>query len=264
MVPSSIANFGAAHEVLEQASRRAGEQARRRTGKVSESALNLVLTIAVVAAASTYVWKEVVGPWVFPEPSPVATQEGGPLTATRIDDALWTRILTTGHVNGRSDAPVQVAVFSDFECPFCKNLHPQIRQMQALFGDTVAVILLHFPLPQHRFAEGAAVAAECSASERRFAEMEDALFARSDSFGLRSWTAYAVDAGVRDTIAFAGCLKSEEMRGRVSRGRALGEEIGLRGTPTLLINGEQYSRPLSSGELETTIRERAGGAQTRQ
>ncbi len=225
-------------------------------GARSDLVLNSFIAAAVVAVAGVYLWDRL-GP---PRDSAMRTvgQNGDAITQ-RVSDESWASMLAAARLSGPENAPVKFIIFSDFECPFCKRLHPRIRRLQAMFGDTLSVHLVHFPLSQHRFAEGAASAAECAVPEGRFTQMEDALFARPDSFGLKPWVAYAVDAGIADTATFTACMTSGESRTILDRGRQIGREIGIRGTPALVVNRTQYFEVPSDNELEALIRALATG-----
>jgi protein-disulfide isomerase len=117
----------------------------------------------------------------------------------------------------------------------------------------VARRFVHFPLPQHRFARPAARAAECAALEGRFSEMHDVLMAKQDSFGLKSWTSYARDASVKDTIRFGKCVSQNEKVPRVEDGVALGTQLEISGTPTIVIDGWRFEAPPSDTLLRQTI-----------
>lgn len=68
------------------------------------------------------------------------------------------------HINGKSDARIQVVEYSDFECPFCGRFHETMNQVMAEYGESGDVnwIYRHFPLEQiHPNAFSLAVASEC-------------------------------------------------------------------------------------------------------
>lgn len=165
----------------------------------------------------------------------------------------WDRLKQHGTWYGDSLAPVTIVEFLDFECPFCARFHETLQATQREVKAPVALLLVQYPLPNHRFAIPAAVAAECAAKQGRFGRMSDGLLAQQDSFGLKGWTSYAADAGVTDTIGFAKCLKSQT-RGRIAADKAVGESLRIRGTPTILINGWRYSRQPTVAELTDVLK----------
>lgn len=84
---------------------------------------------------------------------------------------------------------------------------------------------------------------ECAFEQNRFGEFENTVYAKQDSLGLKAWTAYAVDAGVADTTRFARCVRDTTALPRVEDGLAIGQKLGVRGTPTVIINGWRFARP---------------------
>ncbi len=153
----------------------------------------------------------------------------------------WRRMTAAGHWVGDSNATVTIVEFADFECPFCRQFHEAFVRAKAVVGHDVALVYIHFPIGGHRFAVPAARAAECAAQQGMFGPFHDALYARQDSLGLKMWSAYAAEAHLPDTAAFARCSQRSDEVASVSRGKAVGDSLGVRGTPTVLINGWRYA-----------------------
>jgi protein-disulfide isomerase len=138
---------------------------------------------------------------------------------------------------------VKVVEFADLECPGCRAFYTRTRELPPSIRSRFALIFIHFPLSMHRFAMPAARAAECARVEDKFASMVDVLFKKQDSLGLKSWGSYATEAGVRDTTAFARCVTNSSSLRIVDAGLASGKNIGVRATPTVIINGWRFSSP---------------------
>lgn len=155
----------------------------------------------------------------------------------------WERLLASGTLIGDKAAPVKIVEFSDIECPGCKVFHLKTRELPKEVRDKVAIVFIHFPLSMHKFAVPAARAAECARLEGKFESMLDELFSKQDSLGLKSWSSYALDIGIRDTSSFAQCTVRPGNVASIEAGRAMGEQLGVKGTPTVIINGWQYSSP---------------------
>jgi protein-disulfide isomerase len=83
--------------------------------------------------------------------------------------------------------------------------------------------------------------------------MYDLLFEQQDKFGLKPWSEFATEAGVPDTAAFETCIKQAEPIPRVTEGKALGKQLDVQGTPTLVINGWKLGRPPSLEELDAMV-----------
>lgn len=171
----------------------------------------------------------------------------------------WKDLLPVGRASGNASAKITLVEFSDLECPFCKRFNATVQSIVAKYPGDINRVFIHLPLSMHRFAIPAARAAECAADAGRFEPMVNAVFGKQDSLGLKSWVSYAVDAGVRDTLAFARCVQqSGPVRG-VDAGRKAGEQLGVSGTPTILLNGWKYGSPPSEEELETAIKSLLAG-----
>lgn len=85
-------------------------------------------------------------------------------------------INNNGFVRGNKNAAIRVVEFSDFECPFCENVYPTIKALEAKYGDKLSIEYRHYPLPFHPNAQKAAEASECAGEQGKFWEMHDAMF----------------------------------------------------------------------------------------
>jgi protein-disulfide isomerase len=83
--------------------------------------------------------------------------------------------------------------------------------------------------------------------------MIDVLYTKQDSLGLKSWNSYAVEAGVSDTAAFARCTAEASSRGPIDDGLALGNELAVRATPTIIVNGWRFEHPPIADSLPKII-----------
>lgn len=165
----------------------------------------------------------------------------------------WEELLQSGRMIGAPDAPVQIVEFVDFECPACKHYHTQLKEVAREFEGRVAMTLVHFPLHQHRHAYETARAAECAHAQGRFAEFVDVVFAGQEQIGAKAWTAFAADAGAIETGSFEECMNGTEALMMVDKGLELGKRIGVRGTPSILINGFRYSLPPTRPQLLSVV-----------
>lgn len=134
--------------------------------------------------------------------------------------------------------------FSDLECPFCAKFHKAILDARQRYGDSLAVVFVHYPLvEQHKLALAAARAAECAARQDHFEEFITKVYEKQDSLGLKTWSSFASEAGLRDTAAINKCATASDRIARIEDGREVGRKIGVAGTPTVIINGWRYAIP---------------------
>src|SRR5262245_16056838 len=81
-------------------------------------------------------------------------------------DASWSLIARAitdkDHVIGRVGAPIQLVVYADLSCPYCKSFFKKtLPSLQEQFGDSIVVAYRHLPLASHSRARAEAIAAEC-------------------------------------------------------------------------------------------------------
>ena len=208
-----------------------------------EKVTTVLLTLAAVGVASALVHRE------FIRPGEQASAGGRAFAAEQVERAEWDAVQREGIRVGSESASITIVEFSDFECPYCRRFDSTMRALPDEWQQQVARVLVHFPLDQHRFAVPAAIAAECAHEQGAFSPMERVLFAKQDSFGLKPWTSYAIEANIPDTATFASCMQRVPPHERIARGRALAESLAVRATPTLYVNGWRLSHSPRSNEL---------------
>ena len=104
------------------------------------------------------------------------------------------------------------------------------------FRGKVRVVHKDFPLPSHAGAVPAAEAARCAAAQGTFWEYHDLLYLAVPDFSRSDLVRYAGRLGI-DRDAFAACVDTRQFRKHVEADLAEGRAIGIRGTPTFVING---------------------------
>ncbi|HEX6937934.1 MAG TPA: thioredoxin domain-containing protein [Longimicrobiales bacterium] len=166
-----------------------------------------------------------------------------------LDD--WSELTARGHWLGPPDARVKIVEFSDFQCPFCAQIQPVLRELREKYSDEVAIVYRHLPLESiHPFAYSAALAAECAAAQARFERFKDALFENQALIGTVPYDSIARLAGVADLARFRDCVESEEFAGNVDADVETARAAGLTGTPSIIIGGYLLPGTPSFAELE--------------
>ena len=143
-------------------------------------------------------------------------------------------------VYGSKNAPVKIVIWSDFECPFCSRVNPSIAQVKKEYGKKVAVSFKHFPLPFHKNATLAAVAAIAAQNQGKFWEMHDKLFENQKALQRANLVQYAKDLGL-NMAKFEKDLDNPANTARVKAEMAEGSKVGVRGTPASFVNGRMIS-----------------------
>lgn len=140
---------------------------------------------------------------------------------------------------GPMTAAVTIVEFSDFECPFCKQAFPIIRELMATYGDRVRYIYRDFPVSEiHDNAEKAAEAGACANAQGKFWALHDKIFQYAPQITVPDLKNYARASGV-DMSLFTTCLDSGQFANEVQQDYSDGVALGVRGTPTWFINGKK-------------------------
>jgi len=162
----------------------------------------------------------------------------GGCTAAPATDAAGTAAPTQPfNVLGPEDAPVTIIEFTDLQCPYCARFATQtFPELRRNYIDTgrVRFASQDLPLPNHRFAVPAAVAARCAGEQGRFWEFREALFAGQSKLREEPYAELARKFGL-DLEKFATCRSDERQTARVREGIDLARANGITSTPTFLI-----------------------------
>ena len=161
------------------------------------------------------------------------------------------------HIRGPRDAPVTVVEYGDFECPFCGQAEPVLRELLREFGD-VRYVWRHLPLNDvHPNTQLAAEAAEAAAEQGAFWEMHDLLLAHQDALGWRGLIDYAERLGL-DLERFTTDLREHVGAAKVAEDVDSADLSGVSGTPTFFVNGRRHYGAYDIGTLSEAVR--AAGA----
>jgi protein-disulfide isomerase len=144
----------------------------------------------------------------------------------------------TDHVRGTG--PIELTMFGDFECPYCRDAQPALARVMQRLDGRIRLRFKHFPIAdRHPHAIHAARAAEAAARQDRFWEMHDALYAHQGSLEDADLAGYASSLGL-DMDRFAADLASSEGADAVTADHDEGLTLQLTGTPAFLIDGEKH------------------------
>ncbi len=162
------------------------------------------------------------------------------------------------HVLGPEDAPVTLVEYGDYECPYCRQVVPIVRDLQERFGDRLRYVFRHFPLSTaHPYAQLAAEAAEAAGAQGRFWEMHHMLFEHQGTLERSNLRRFAEQIGL-DTERFERELDGHVHAGRVREDFLSGVRSGANGTPTFFLNGARYDGPWDLDSLAAEIEKPLG------
>jgi protein-disulfide isomerase len=157
-------------------------------------------------------------------------------------------------VKGNPSAKITLVEFADYECPHCKRFQPVLRQILDEFHDSVKLYFKHYPLPQHTNARLAAEAAVAAQKQGKFWQFQDRLWDNQDDLSPAEIEKLAKETGL-DVAKFRQDLASEAVKNRVQKDRADGAAAGLQATPTLYIDGREYTDGRDTDSLREWIKD---------
>jgi Na+/H+ antiporter NhaA len=223
-------------------------------GSQLEEAKLGVLSSAV--AASTLTWLLFRGTALLPKRLRIRALLGAaePLTDLYVDVDP-----ERDHMRGPSEAPVTVVEYGDFQCPYCGQAEPVVRELLRDFGD-VRYVWRHLPLNDvHPRAQLAAEASEAAADQGAFWEMHDLLLDHQDALGPDDLMGYAEQLGL-DVERFVTAVREHAHAARVAEDVDSADLSGVTGTPTFFINGQRHYGAYDIVTLSAAVR--AAGARS--
>jgi protein-disulfide isomerase len=147
---------------------------------------------------------------------------------------------------GDVNAPITMAIYDDFECPFCAKFETEtFGLLKENYIDTgkVYFVYKHFPLSFHQNAQKAAEASECAFEQGKFWAMHDLIFENQKALSIDNFKQWASDIEL-DTAQFDTCLTSGKYAAQVQKDMTEGQSDGISGTPGFIINGVVVSGAL--------------------
>ncbi len=201
-----------------------------------------------------------------PQPQEAAPGEPGPLDTEQLLD-----LADLGYNEGSEEtAVIAVIEFSDFGCVFCAQFHeetyPPLAEEFMEGGD---VWWKYIPITIGGFPNGnqAGMAGDCAGQLGAFAPIRDRLYAERETWMESDnphdiFVEWAVEAGL-DAEEFEACTQSEETAERLTENNQIAQSIGVRGTPTFVVQGHpvQGAPPLDNFQsvLRQLVAEARGG-----
>ncbi len=153
------------------------------------------------------------------------------------------------HFKGRTDAPLVLTEYGDFECPFCSRATGSIDEVRAHLGDDVVWVWRHLPLEGvHPHAELAAKAAEAAYLQDRLFEYVSILWDHQDQLERLDLLRYADELGL-DLDRFEQDMDSDAVARRVQDDLDDADLMDVHGTPTFFVNGRRHEGEFDAQSL---------------
>lgn len=181
-----------------------------------------------------------------PSPAPAPASE----SATNVIPVDFNK----DHIRGSTNATLAVIEYSDFECPFCKRVHPTMQQLLEQNKGKIMWVYRHYPLPFHQNAAKESEATECAnelGGNTAFWKYTDLIFDRTTSGGtgiaLEQLPTMAKEIGLSEQ-KFKTCLDSGKYAQAIQAEEQSGAASGIQGTPgTIVLNLKTQQNRLVSG-----------------
>ena len=157
---------------------------------------------------------------------------------------------------GIGTAPCTLVEYGDYQCPYCGQAYPIVKQVTRHFGADLRFIFRNFPLAEmHPNAEHAAESAMFAGKHGKFWEMHDLLYENQRS--LADDDLFALAGSLRlDEDALREALASGTFQPAVKADFRGGVHSGVNGTPTFFINGQRHDAAFDLETLSSAIQAR--------
>jgi protein-disulfide isomerase len=186
----------------------------------------------------------------------LAAEKKAMIEKQRTDGRIMQARLNSGKFpsKGLDTAPITLTIFSDFQCPFCRQ---QAEILEELNDTQVRVVFRNLPLSFHEFARPAAESAACiyRQSNDAFWFLHDALFREQPQLTstnlqnfIHATLAKRTDIDLRP---YDACVANHETAEEVDRDLAFARENKLEATPTVFINGVRRNGIMRAAEVQS-------------
>lgn len=164
----------------------------------------------------------------------------------------------TQHVEGQGKSGVTVVEYGDYQCPYCGQAYPVMKQVASDMNEQIKFQFRNYPLTQiHQNAFAGARAAEAASLQGKFWQMHDTLYNNQDPTGKTGWVAsgdpldqyfvgFARQIGL-NVNQFKTDFNSTKVNDAINADQAEGTKLNIQGTPVFFIDGKQTNLPYSSG-----------------
>lgn len=155
---------------------------------------------------------------------------------------------------GPADAKVTLVEFGDFQCPYCGDEEPVLRQLRADYDGRVRFVFKQFPLSFHEHAQLASEAALAAHAQGQFWPYHDSLYDHQPDLERSDLESYAEDLAL-DMTKLRAALDDHTYAAAVAADYAEGDALGVPGTPAFFINGRLGAGAMSYASLAAVIDE---------
>ena len=139
-------------------------------------------------------------------------------------------------VIGAVKAPVTVTAFLDYQCPYCAKIYPLLQELLKKYPNDVRLVIKHNPLPMHKFAEKASLAAVAAAQQNKYEKVTELFFTNFSTLNDETIRKHVQDAGA-DMQKFDKDIAGATVKDIMQQDQQAGRQARVRAVPTIYING---------------------------
>jgi len=170
---------------------------------------------------------------------------------------------TSNHTSGSGTSGVTLIEYGDYQCPYCQQYHPIVKQVATQFNEQIFFQFRNFPLESsHKNARASARAAEAASLQNKFWEMYDLLFEENDPSGATGWVASSNPVTYFNQFAeriglnldqFKTDFASSSVNDIINADISAGTALKITGTPTFILDGKKLDPSPASVEAFATV-----------
>lgn len=160
-------------------------------------------------------------------------------------------------MKGNASARIAIVEFVDYECPHCKRVQPVLRQALDEFKNDVRFYFKHYPLGMHTNARIAAEAAVAAQKQGKFWQYSDKVWEHAEGLTPAVLEQIAKEVGL-DVEKWRKDAQSDEVRERVEKDHEEGTTLGIAATPTIYLNGREFTDARDIDSLRDWLNEELG------
>lgn len=176
---------------------------------------------------------------------------------TKIQKASSSNGEIADHTSGKINSKVTFTEYGDFECPYCGEAYPKVKNIVADYSSKISYVFRNYPLSTiHPNAMAAAAAAEAAGLQGKYWPMHDKLYEAQNDWASAStdnrtslFEQYAKSVGVKNINKFRTDMASDNVSKKISFDLALGGKAQVSGTPSFYINGTKVSDAVSASVI---------------
>lgn len=158
------------------------------------------------------------------------------------------------HAIGNREAPVYLVEFSDFQCPQCGLFHPMVKKLISEHASDLFYIYRHYPMPQHKYAMPAALAAEAAGNQGKFWDAVTYLFSHQDTLESTLDSKFIKDMSLQEHV-YATDIASRDTKARITKDIVDAQSSNVMEAPTFFLNGVKLTDVHTPEDLSKVVKQ---------